>query len=383
MTELAKDHTRRICVRCVMDTSAPELVFDDAGVCNECRRAEGLLALLPQTEAEANARLEATAAKVRAKAAKHEYDCVVGLSGGVDSSYVALLAGQLGLRTLAVHFDNGWNSEIAVSNIHELCESFGLDLITYVINWDEFRDLQRSFLLASVVDVELVTDHAIFAAMLQLARQHDIPFILSGMNLATEAIMPTAWAWWKQDHRNIKAIHDRFGSVPLETFPLCGPFRWAALRYTPLGPTYVELLNSVVYRRGSAEETLARESGWRSYGGKHHESVFTRFYQCVLLPEKFGIDKRRAHLSSLIMNGETTRADALAELERPPIDPIERDEELAYVCKKLGFDEEEFTSIMRAAPVPHDAYPSNKWFFAAASAVRLRARTWTLRRARR
>src|SRR5262245_2490812 len=234
MTDLA----RRMCVRCVMDTSAPELVFDAAGVCSECTRAERLLALVPQTEEEARARLDAIAAKVRAKGAGHEYDCVVGLSGGVDSSYVALLAGELELRTLAVHFDNGWNSEIAVSNIHELCESLDIDLMTYVINWDEFRDLQRSFLLASVIDVELVTDHAIFAAMLQLAREHDIPFILSGMNVATEAIMPLAWAWRKQDHRNIKAIHDRFGTVPLKTFPMCGPLRWAALRYTPLGPTY-------------------------------------------------------------------------------------------------------------------------------------------------
>ena len=366
------------CMRCVMDTSDPDIRFTASG-CNHCERAIALHRLLPQTQAEGQRRLGAMAERIRS--VRGTYDCVVGLSGGLDSSYVALLGHDVGLRVLAVHFDNGWDTEIAVSNIERICERLGHELVTYVISWPEFRDLQRSLLLASVVDLELVSDQAIFAAMLRLAKEHRIPHVLSGTNLATEAIMPAAWVWPKQDLRNIRAIHRRFGSVPLRTYPTCGITRWGLVRYSPAGPTYHEVLNAVPFRRLEAEGVLADRVGWRSYGGKHEESVITRFYQRVLLPEKFGIDKRRAHLSSLIMNGEVSREVALAELASPPCSPDERGEDLEYVGKKLGFTVPELEAIIAAEPVPHDTYPSSARVFRLLAKVRDAARQRTLVRA--
>jgi N-acetyl sugar amidotransferase len=381
MTFPAAGSATRICNVCVMDQSDPHIQFDQAGQCNHCRRADGLLALLPQDDDEARRRLAAIGDKIRRRrGSRHQYDAVVGLSGGVDSSYVALLAKRLDLDVLAVHFDNGWNSETSVSNIEKLCETLGFDLVTFVIDWEEFRDLQRSFLLAGVIDVELVTDHAIFAAMLDLAKQHHLRHVLSGMNLATEAILPAAWVWPKQDLRNIRAIHDRFGTRELRTYPTCGAARWALMRYTPLGPTYFEPLNAIRYRREAAVAELDSEVGWRPYGDKHAESLFTRFYQHVILPERFGVDKRRAHLSSLIVNGEIGRAQALERLALPPCSEEERTNELAYVAKKLGFSTDELEDLLRQPPVPHDAFPSRARHFAAISSLRDRMRSRALRR---
>ena len=306
-----------------MDTTDPAIVFDAAGVCSNCRDAAIMLARLPATEAEADERLAAVVDGIRRAAPDAEYQCLIGLSGGVDSSYVALRAARLGLRVLAVHFDNGWNSEIAVSNIEQLTSRLDIDLVTRVINWPEFRDLQRAFLLAGVIDVELVTDHAIFATMLGLAREHGVKHVLSGNNAATESILPAAWVWPKQDRRNIEAIHDRFGTVPLMTYPRCGVVRWGLARYTGFGPRYVELLNELRFNKTEAMAELSQEVGWRDYGGKHHESTFTKYYQAHILPTKFGVDKRLAHLSSLIMNGELIRTEALAALEQPLYDPAE------------------------------------------------------------
>jgi N-acetyl sugar amidotransferase len=347
------------CTHCVMDTTDPAITFDEDGRCSHCRDAEIALARLPRDDAETDARLAEIAERIRAAAPDDEYQCLVGLSGGVDSSYVALQAARLGLRVLAVHFDNGWNSEIAVSNIEKLCTTLDLDLVTEVIDWREFRDLQRSFLLASVIDVELVTDHAIFATMLRLAREHGIRYVLSGNNAATESILPRAWVWPKQDKRNIAAIHERFGSVPLTTFPTCGIVRWGMARYAGLGPRYVELLNALRFRKDEAMAELEAEVGWRYYGGKHYESTFTRWYQAHLLPEKFGVDKRLAHLSSLVANGELGRDEALAALDEPLYEPGALAEDEAFVAKKLGFTAEELDAILAAEPVPHDAYPSS------------------------
>lgn len=353
------DQTYQRCTRCVMDTTDPAIAFDDGGICNHCRGAELAMARLPTSDDGATRRLAALAATVRSKVPDAEYQCLVGLSGGVDSSYVALLAARLGLRVLAVHFDNGWNSEVATANIESICSTLSFDLDTEVINWNEFRDLQRSFLLASVVDVELVTDHAIFATMLQLARRHDIPFVLSGNNAATESILPDAWVWPKMDRRNIMSIHRAFGSVPLQTYPTCNIWTWGLARYGRTGPRYIEVLNEARFRRADAEAELAREVGWRPYGGKHHESTFTKYYQAHILPTKFGIDKRLAHLSSRVMNGELTREAALVALEEPLYDPAELASDEAFVLKKLGFSTTEWDAIMNAEPVPHDHYGSS------------------------
>lgn len=353
----------RVCTRCVMDDSDPEITFDEEGVCSRCRRAEVQLAPLHAiSEQQGWDNLRAMADFIRAKTGRLKYDCLVGLSGGVDSSYVAFLAHKLGLRVLAVHFDNGWNSELAVSNIHTIIDKLGYDLHTYVINWAEFKDLQRAFLKASVVDIEMVTDHAITAAMFELARRHKIKFVLSGANVATEAGMPAAWTWRKQDLRNIKAIHRRFGSRPLKSYPRMGTFRYQAVASLGLGYTLMQPLNRINYRKLAAVDLLKHELGWREYGGKHYESVFTKFYQAYILPTKFGIDKRKVHLSALVRNGEITREQAVAELSEPLYLPEELEREKRYVLKKLGFTEEEFDRLMAEPPVSHDAYPSDEVF---------------------
>ena len=242
---------------------------------------------------------------------------ITGLSGGVDSSYAAYLAHRLGLRALAVHFDNGWNAELAVENIQRVVEGCGFDLQTYVINWPEFRDLQRAFLKASVIDIEMLTDHAIRAALVKLADDHGIRFVVGGSNVATEHGMPQAWVWSKGDWTNIKAIHQRFGSVPLKTFPHLTRRRALGIQTFGRGVEFVEPLNLMAYRRDEAAATLTREFAWREYGGKHHESVFTRFYQSYILPTKFGVDKRRVHLSDRIRNGELSRDQAIEALAQP------------------------------------------------------------------
>jgi len=343
-----------------MDTSDPGLRLDSNGVCRYCRTADRLLPRFQPSPEESERMLDALAARVRQAGAGREYDSVIGLSGGVDSSYTAHLAHRLGLRPLAVHFDNGWDSELAVGNIERIVQACDFDLLTYVIDWGEFRDLQRAFLKASVIDIELLSDHAIFAATLNIAREHGIRFVLSGSNFATEHGLPSAWIWNKQDWTNIRAIHRAYGSVPLRSFPHLTSAQWLMIQLFGRNLEVVEPLNLVRYRRDEAAATLIREYGWREYGGKHHESLFTKFYQGYILPTKFGVDKRRVHLSDRIRNGELTRDEAMAILERPPYAPLELAREREYVVKKLGFTDEEFTAIMATPPRSHAAFPSDR-----------------------
>jgi N-acetyl sugar amidotransferase len=348
----------QVCTRCVMDRSDPDISFGSDGVCSHCARAATLLPTVHWTSKASEQALADLAGTVRRASVGHEYDCVIGLSGGVDSSYTALIANRLGLRPLAVHFDNGWNTELAVENIQRVVDGCGFDLQTYVINWREFRDLQRAFLLASVVDIELLTDHAIFAAMVGLARTHGIRYVLSGANIATEHGLPRAWVWNKLDWRNIQAIHATYGTVPLKSFPHLTAGRWAAMRLRRQ-LTVLEPLNLTNYRRDEASATLAKEFGWRDYGGKHHESAFTKFYQGVILPEKFGIDKRRVHLSDAVRNGEMSRDEAMRILATPPYEPDELRQDSEYVRKKLGFSEPEWSAILAARPRSHSEFASD------------------------
>jgi N-acetyl sugar amidotransferase len=350
----------RVCARCVMDESDRNIRFDADGVCNHCHDAERALAKVRLSPEESKARLQALAAEIGKTRTAEGYDSIIGLSGGVDSSYTAWLAHKLGLRPLAVHLDNGWNSEIAVANIHNLVQRCGFDLVTLVIDWPEFRDLQRAFIKAGVVDIEMLSDHAIVATMFRLCRKHGIQTVLSGTNVATEHGMPRSWVWNKQDLTNIRAIHARYGSVRLKTFPTMGLVRSALWRLPAFGYRFVELLDSANYRKTSAIEELKREAGWREYGDKHHESVFTKFYQSYILPTKFGIDKRRVHLSALIRNAEITRGVALEALNEPIYDPAELRRDREFVLKKLGFSEAEFDALMAAPPVPHDHYRSDR-----------------------
>lgn len=346
----------RICTRCVMDTTDPDITFDEDGVCSHCRAYPALIKTFVSNDAERADRLERLVQRIKASGKRHEYDCVIGLSGGVDSSYVAyLVTRELGLRPLAVHLDNGWNSELAVANIQTIIQRLGIDLYTEVLDWNEFRDLQLSFLRASTPDSEIPTDHAITAILMRIAKQHKIKYIIGGSNIRSEAIMPRAWSQGIRDWRYISSVQKRFGTRELATFPHFSIFRFAWNKLS--GQRWVNILDYVDYRKTDVVHLLERELGWKPYSGKHHESVYTKFFQSYILPVKFGFDKRKGHLASLINSGEISRAEALAELERPVADPAEIAIDHEFVAKKLGLTLAELDEIMRLPPKTMRDYP--------------------------
>jgi N-acetyl sugar amidotransferase len=355
----------RQCSLGVLDTrDDPAMRFDEAGVCHYyqdylAQYQERVTS--PEVQKSRLARLLADIQKV---SSGKRYDTLIGLSGGVDSTYVALLAKRMGLRPLCVHFDNGWNSEMAVQNIENIVGRLGFDLYTYVINWYEFRDLQLSYLKASVVDIEVITDHAIFASLYRMARQHGIKHILSGTNVVTEAVLPPHWIYNKVDHVNIKAIHAAYGSRPLKTYPFMD-LRVKKIYQMLLGIRSSSLLDLVDYHKARTKEEITRELGWRDYGGKHYESIWTRFYQGHILPHKFGVDKRKAHLTNLIYSGQITKADALAELALPLYEPAQLREDLQFVLKKLGLSAYEWEELMAQPARPHTDFATERSVYAA------------------
>lgn len=348
----------QICTRLVMDTTSdPDITFDDYGVSNYWHDYQAVRGrFLDQQERERL--LVATIEVIRSAGRGQDHDCVLGLSGGVDSSYMIYLAHNLGLRPLVVHFDNGWNSELAVFNIERLVNKYGYDLETFVMPWDEFRDVQRAYFKASVVDLEVPTDHMIFGALHRVASKRGIKYILSGTNQATEWLMPRTWNYRKTDERNLRAIHHQFGERPLKSLPALGVWK-AAYYYFLRGIRSVPLLDLVDYKKSDAKRLLMLECGWRDYGGKHYESIFTRFYQGYILPTKFGIDKRRAHLSNLILNGEMTREEALSELQQPTYDEELQQRDKAYVAKKLGFSDDDFDKILALPIRRHEEFDTD------------------------
>lgn len=357
--EAAGSRAYQMCTRTVMDVSDPDISFDARGVCNWVPEFEQALAteILP---AEARpAALERAVREMR-EAGKHQpYDCILGLSGGVDSSYLCHLAVELGLRPLVVHFDNGWNSELAVANIEQMVRKLGLDLHTFVMDWPEFRDLQRSYFKASVLDLEVPTDHMIFGAIFKIAAQHRVKHVLSGNNIQTEWVLPRAWYYSKFDLANLVDIHRRYGTVPLRNLPKLG-FVQAAWYNQALRMTNVRMLDLIEYDKPRAKQMLIDEYGWRDYGGKHHESVFTRFYQGHILPKKFNIDKRKAHWSNLILVGQATREEALRDLLSPPYDESMQRDDFTFVAKKLGFSRDELRELLEQPNRSHGEFASDQ-----------------------
>lgn len=349
----------QVCTQCVMDTTDPEISFDSAGVCNHCLSYAEMKPSWDLPRHVAGNSLAKLMAKIRDGRGNKKYDSLIGLSGGVDSSYVALLAKRHGLKPLCVHLDNGWNSELATDNIHRIVEKCGFDLYTHVIDWEEFRSLQRAFFKAGVIDLEVLSDHAIFGVIVQLARQHGIKHILSGANISTEFVMPKAWVHRKQDLKNIRGINRRFGEVKLRTFPQVSTLKHVAFMYG-LGHKVYKPLNLIDFNKQQAKAELKEQLGWRDYGGKHYESIFTKFYQAYILPMKFKVDKRRAHLSSLVLSGQMTREAALSELALPiyPAGEFEADRE--YILKKLGFTLEWFNEYLNSPGVSHHDYGSDQ-----------------------
>lgn len=356
--EAVRGFRYQVCVRCVMDTSDPDITFDSAGVCHHCTGYLAEEPTLPRNRPDAKERLAALAARVRRAGEGRRYDCVIGVSGGLDSSYVAhLVKRNLGLRPLAVHVDNGWNSELAVSNIERLTAELEIDLLTTVLDWNEFRSLQLAFLRASTPDAEIPTDHAITTCLYRAAAKEGLHDILSGNNFSTERIAVPAWSQGHSDWRYIKAVNARFGMRPLKTFPhrsALGEFNYRFLRRV----RNVRILDYVPFDKAQAQALIERSFGWRDPGDKHYESLYTKFFQGYLLPCKFGFDKRRMHLSNLVCAGLITRDAALATLQRPAIDDDAVPELKAFVTKKMGLDDGEMDAILAQPPKRFKDFPS-------------------------
>lgn len=352
------------CTQCVMDDSVPDITFDEHGVCNYCRSARERLAREYFGDVGHRDKLDALVAQVKHEGLGRPYDCIIGVSGGVDSSYVAYLVHELGLRALAIHFDNGWNSDLAVRNIEVLLKALDIDLYTHVVDWEEFRDLQLAFLRSSLANSEIPTDHAIIALLYRMAAKYGVRFILHGGNLATESIMPAVWMENALDLRLLRSVHRRFGSRKLRTYPTMGLGR--LLYYTFVKRIrYVGLLNYIRYDKEAGMALLENRFGWRRYEAKHFESIFTRWFQGYLLPKKYGIDKRLAHLSSLIVSGQLTREEALARLNAEPYDVQQAEDDVIYVRRKFGLSVEEFAAMMAAPPRTTADYASNGWLWRA------------------
>lgn len=355
----------QICTRTVMDTSDPEITFDENGVSNHALMFDRYVAPIVDSanKGEREAELQSMVARIKRAGRSKPYDCVIGVSGGVDSSYLILRAVELGLRPLAVHFDSGWNSELAVGNIHEIVKRLQLDLVTDVVDWREMRDLQLSFFKASVPNCDIPTDHAFPAIAYREAARYGIRYILSGHNLATESILPGAWGYNSADAVHLRGVQRRFGSVTLKTYPVMGLFKRQLWYGGFRGITSFPLLNYMPYDKEEAKQRITEELGWRDYGGKHHESVFTRYFQGCYLPQKFGFDKRRAHLSSLILAGQVTRDEALAELDEPTYDPALQRQDHDFIAKKLGVSPRELDELFARPPVSHLEYPNAAWAY--------------------
>lgn len=352
----------RECTRCVMDESANDIHFDTLGQCNYCTDMLHKLESFQPSDPDAlKVKFENLLSKVKKSGKGKRYDCIVGVSGGADSAYVLYLAKQHGLRPLAVHMDNGWNSELAVNNIENLVRKLGVDLYTHVINWKEYRALQQAFFDADVIDIELLYDNAMLAVNYKLARKYGIRYILAGTNTTTEGMrMPTQWNWFKFDKKNIHAIAHR-NNVKIKSMPTLSVFGYAWHRFVRR-IQWVDFLDYVDYYKPTCLQELQDKIGYRPYPYKHYESIFTRFYQGYLLPQKFGVDKRRLHLSTLICSGQMTRVEAtqlLSQSPYPDIDDLKSD--IDYFLKKMNWSQNNLDQYLARKPVPHENYPTESF----------------------
>lgn len=347
------------CNRCVMDTSDAEITFDKDGYCNHCTDYFEITSKRIYQGATSDLKLTKLVEKIKRSGRDHDYDCVIGISGGVDSLYTAFIAKKMGLRVLCVHMDNGWNSELATHNIEKILKKLAMELFTVVLDWEEFRDLQLSFLKASVPEAETPTDIAIPAVLHKVAAKYKIKYILSGGNFATEGILPKSWHYNAKDVKYLKAVHKKFGTKKLRSFPTFGFQKEMYYKYLK-GIRMVYPLNYLPYNKKEAIKILEQQLGWENYGGKHHESLYTKFIQSYLLYAKFGIDYRRATYSTQICAGEMTREEALQELSNKPYVPVKVEDEKEYISKKLNISLEELEKIITLPPKFFKDYPNNQ-----------------------
>jgi len=342
------DRHYQMCSHCVMDTTDPDITFDIAGVCNHCQKFESETRKRWFPNDEGEHLLARTISEVKKIGRGQEYDCIIGLSGGVDSSYLALKVKDFGLRPLVVHVDAGWNSELAVYNIEQVVKYCNYDLHTHVINWDEMRDLQLAYLKAGVANQDVPQDHAFFASLYHFAVKSNIKYVISGGNIATESVFPAAWQHAAMDAINLHDIHRRHGTLELNDYKTISILQYYLYYPFIYRMQTIRPLNYMDYDKRKAVAYLKQEIGYKEYGRKHGESVFTKFFQNYYSPVKFGYDIRRPHLSSLILSGQKTRKDALAELEEPLYESNELKEDKAYIAKKLQISTQELDAYISA-----------------------------------
>lgn len=347
-----KNNFFKTCTRCIIDDTVPGITFDANGVCPFCKMHDEIEKKY-LLGADSEVKLKRLISKIKKAGRSKKYDCIVGVSGGRDSTFTLYNTVKMGLRPLVVHFDNGWNSDIAVQNIKNATKQLGVDLYTHVADWEEFKDLQRAFLKASVSDAEVPTDWVIFSVLFKVAAKEKIKYIIHGHSFRTEGTTPLTWTY--MDGRYVKNIHKKFGSGKTKSFPVMGLLEY--LYYTLIRRIKQErILYYIQYDEKKVMDLITKELNWKDYGGKHHESKFTAFFQGYILTRKFNIDKRKLHYSALIRSGQLTREEALVKVQSDPF--IGGKELLDYCLKKLDFTQEEFKKIMNESPKSFMNYKS-------------------------
>ncbi|EEC7432156.1 N-acetyl sugar amidotransferase [Escherichia coli] len=354
----------KICNRCVMDTSDPNISFDDNGQCDYCSNFDKNI--LPNWNANNSglSKLLEMSESIKKDSKGSDFDCIIGLSGGLDSSYAAYIAKEkMGLRPLLFHVDAGWNTDQAVGNIEKLIEGLGLDLYTEVINWEEMKDLQLSFLKSGIPDQDLVQDAAFFSSLYKFARKHKIKHVITGSNFSTECCRePEEWGGYLGiDTMLFNDIHRQFGTRPLNSFPLVDILIYKVFYQKILGMKVHHPLNLVPFTKKDAENELSEKFGWQPFQHKHHESRFTRFYEDYWLPRRFGYEKRRAHFSSLIMTGQMAREQALERLLKPEMDEHFLEQEFEYIAHKLGISVDDLKELFSIPKKTYKDYKNKRW----------------------
>jgi len=357
--------TYQICTNCVMDTSDSQIVFDEDGRCDHCNgfKSDVLPNWHPNDNGKAMFRNVVEKIKIAGKG--KDFDCIMGMSGGLDSSYLLHLAvTEFNLRPLVFHVDGGWNTDIAVNNIQMLVDKLGLDLYTEVINWKEMQDFQLAFFKSGVPHLDIPQDHAFVATLYHFANKHNIKYIVNGGNYATECVRnPLEWLYYGTDMAQLRDIHKRFGAQPLKTYPFSSVlFHKIYLRYIR-SVQVVKPLNYLPYTKKQATDVLSKTYGWLPYPQKHFESRFTRFYEGYWLPTRFGYDTRRVQYSSLILTGQMTRQEALLKLEQPAYDPATIDEDFEYIATKLGIAVAELRHYHQMPLKTFRDYKNQQWLF--------------------
>tara|TARA_B100002052_G_scaffold281196_1_gene289997 strand:- start:227 stop:1366 length:1140 start_codon:yes stop_codon:yes gene_type:complete len=343
-----------------MDTTDKSIRFNKNGICNHCEKYEKKFLHIKENKKYLENKFQEEIQRVKKEGKNRKYDCLIGLSGGLDSSFLTYLAWKNNLRTMIIHFDNGWDSELAVNNIENIINTTGFDYYNYIVDWEEFKDLQLSYLKASVLDVEVPTDLAIYGLIPKMALKYGVKNIFSGNNPVTETTMPSSWIFEnKSDYSNLFGIHKRYGSVSLKTFPY----------YSYLDQFFFVTINKIKtvkplpdlnFSYSDMKKILRDEFNWRDYDMKHGESIFTKFYQSYILPKKFNIDKRRAHLSDMINAKQISRDEAINFLNDNPPSSLLSENEIDYVIRKLGLSKNDFNKIMSLPIRSHYDFPIAK-----------------------